>query len=177
MTNSHRVMIFIDGSNLYHRLKRDFGRANLDFERFARLLCNGRELVRVHYYNAPVPQDRDKERYQSQQQFFDKLRNLPYHRVILGRLEPRDKGAYVEKGVDVKIAVDMLTLAFRGIYDVAILVSGDGDYASVVEAVQDLGKHVENFATPSTYSKHLSQVCDKLTLLTSDYLKDCFLTR
>ena len=169
-----RVMIFIDGSNLYHGLKKDFGRTDLDYGHFAELLCDGRQLVRVHYYNAPFPQELNKQRYQSQQRFFDKLREIPYHRVILGRLEPRPGNVLVEKGVDIKIAVDMMRLAASDVYDVAILVSGDGDFASVVEAVQDMGKHVENVTAPSTKSKHLGQVCDRVTVLTFDMLRDCF---
>lgn len=169
-----RVFIFIDGSNLYHGLKQDFNRTDLNFEKFAELLCSGRQLVRVHYYNAPIPQTTDPERYKNQQRFFDNLRNTPYHRVILGRLEPRG-GTLVEKGVDINIAVDMLTLAFNNIYDVAILVTGDGDFTSVVEAVENLGKHVENATCPSTTSKALRQSCDKVITLTADFLKDCWL--
>ena len=167
-----RVMIFIDGSNLYHCLKNDFKRTDLDYGKFAQKLCAGRLLIRVHYYSAPVPQT-DMVRYQSQQRFFERLRNTPYHRVVLGRLEPRGT-TLVEKGVDIKIAVDMLRLAVQNIYDVAILVSGDGDFASVVEAVQDFGKHVENATTPSASSRHLKQTCDQMITLTSSFLQDCW---
>jgi len=47
-----------------------------------------------------------------------------------------------EKGVDVKLATDLLKLA--GIYEVAIIVSGDGDYVPAVQAAKDQGKHVVN---------------------------------
>jgi uncharacterized LabA/DUF88 family protein len=47
-----------------------------------------------------------------------------------------------EKGVDVKLATDLLTL--KNIYDVAIILSGDGDYVPAVQAVKDSGKHVIN---------------------------------
>ncbi len=173
MSDNTRVMIFIDGSNLYHGLKKDMPGKRLDYSCLAETLCDNRHLVRVHYYNAPLPQQQDKEAAKAQQSFFDKLRNLPYHRVILGRLEPRPGGRKVEKGVDIKIAVDMLSLAVRDVYDVAILVSGDGDFASVVEAVQDFGKHVENATTKSGSSNHLRQVCDKVVMLTPEFLSDC----
>lgn len=47
-----------------------------------------------------------------------------------------------EKGVDVKLATDVLKL--NDIYDVGIIVSGDGDYVPAVQAVKDWGKHMVN---------------------------------
>jgi len=47
-----------------------------------------------------------------------------------------------EKGVDVKLATDMIRL--KDIYDVAIILSGDGDYVPAVQAVKDSGKHIIN---------------------------------
>ncbi len=47
-----------------------------------------------------------------------------------------------EKGVDVKLATDVLKL--NEIYDVGIIVSGDGDYVPAVQVVKDWGKHIIN---------------------------------
>lgn len=47
-----------------------------------------------------------------------------------------------EKGVDVKLATDVLKL--KDIYEVGIIVSGDGDYVPAVQAVKDWGKHMVN---------------------------------
>lgn len=51
---------------------------------------------------------------------------------------------YIEKGIDILLATDMVSLAFRNAYDTAILVSGDSDYVPVVKEIQELGKRVEN---------------------------------
>jgi uncharacterized LabA/DUF88 family protein len=171
---NHRVIIFIDGSNLYYGLRNDFGKTHLDFEKFSYALTGERHLIRVHYYIAPMPESIDAEGYESQQRFLDRLRDTPYLRVNFGRLESRN-GTLVEKGVDIQLAVDMLTLAIRDTYDIGILVTGDGDFDSVVRAVQDLGKHVENATCQSTMSKHLRQTCDKFTLLDEELLRDCWL--
>lgn len=77
--------------------------------------------------------------------------------------------------MDIAIAVDMLRMAFRDLYDTAILVSGDGDFAYVVEAVKDLGKHVENATPKSGISYHLKSACDRFILLNREFLKDCFI--
>ena len=53
-----------------------------------------------------------------------------------------DRQFLKEKTVDVNLAVDLLKL--KGIYDIAILVSGDQDYVPVVNEIQNLGKVVVN---------------------------------
>ena len=47
-----------------------------------------------------------------------------------------------EKGVDVKLAADAITL--QGTYDIAAIVSGDQDYVPAVQVIKDSGKHVIN---------------------------------
>ena len=46
-----RVMVFIDGSNLYHVLNQHFSRNDIKFGKFAEKLAGDRELVRTYYYN------------------------------------------------------------------------------------------------------------------------------
>jgi hypothetical protein len=46
------------------------------------------------------------------------------------------------KGVDIALTKDVLSNAFLDNYDVAVLVTGDGDYLPVVEEVKRLGKIV-----------------------------------
>jgi len=65
----------------------------------------------------------------------------------------RDAGFYPEvfkrpqntresKGVDIALTIDMLRGAYMDLYDVAVLVTGDGDYIPVVREVQRVGKAV-----------------------------------
>ena len=118
-------MIFIDGNNLYHSLKHVIGRTNLDFQQFADRLVQGRQLIRVYYYNAPLNRDDDEDKYRMQQSFFDSLDTVPYFTKKFGRLEKRlvkqtlpdgtyvSVPTYVEKGVDTFIVIDMLSHAFK----------------------------------------------------------------
>ena len=171
--SEERVAIFIDGSNLYRCCKAEFGKASIDFEKFASLLAGNRKLVRAYYYNAVVRRADGEQRYKEQQRFLDRLRNVPYLTVKLGRLEKRGN-TVVEKGVDINIAVDMLRYAYNNAYDTAILVSGDGDFATAVEAVKDLGKHVEVVAVGKAF--HLRTACDKFIQLTEQLISSCWLT-
>ena len=63
--------------------------------------------------------------------------------------------------------------AARNLYDVAVLVSGDGDCKHTVQAVKDLGKHVENAYFREGHSRELMKTCDRFIELNSKYLKGC----
>ena len=78
MARDDRVAVYMDGSNLYHSLRSLANRADLDFLKFAIKLADGRRLRRVYYYNAPVDQTREPNRYQEQQRFFQALRRVDY---------------------------------------------------------------------------------------------------
>ena len=83
---SDRIMIFIDGSNLYHSLKGHFKRTDVDMGKFCKKLLDKRRLVRIYYYNAIVGRREEPERYQRQQSFFNSVRSVPYCELRLGRL-------------------------------------------------------------------------------------------
>ncbi len=181
MDNKERVCIFIDGSNFYHCLRKDFGDVNLDFQKLSQELCgNDKRLIRTYYYNAPLDMSRDKEKYRKQQRFFETLRKMPNFKVVLVRLQKRKldgKTYYVVKGDDIHIAVDMIMLAQNNSYDTAILVTGDGDFTPAVEAVQSFGKRVENAYFKTGHSWHLSQACDVSTMLDKSFIEKCIIQK
>lgn len=172
-----RVMIFIDGNNLYHELKGHFGRSDLDFSKFCKKLAGNRTLVRTYYYNAPVDEDHEPDRHARQEKFFRSLQRLPYFELRLGRLVYFDwpRQSPIEKGVDVKLATDMLVHAFRNSYDTGILVSGDTDYSAALQAVKDRGKHVEVALFGGSHtSRHLREISDRTIDIDKKYLSSCW---
>lgn len=64
------------------------------------------------------------------------------------------------KGVDIELTKDMLSHAFRGNYDVAILIAGDGDYVPLVEEVKRLGKNVFVYFPEQWTSRELMLAAD-----------------
>ena len=193
MPTSERVAIFIDGSNFYHGLRAMFQRSDVDFERLSKKLCSDRKHVRTYYYIVPLNQKENPQAYSQQQKFFSYLDRVPYLERRLGRLVRRrqelecphckqkfQRDFHLEKGVDVKIAMDMLDMAVKKIYDIAILVSGDGDFSNAIRAVKEQGLSVENAYFPrdpfgrTGHSWELMQVSDKFINLNSDFMKDCW---
>ena len=162
-----RVCVFIDGSNLFFAMINRKINADFDYGKFvAKLVGNNRKLIRTYYYDAPVKKNDDFKRYKNQQRFFSKLNRIEYLDIRYGRIE---RGR--QKGVDVKLAVDMIDYAINNCYDTAILVSGDSDLVSAVELVKSTGKHVELAFFDKCY--HLQQACDKQNVLTIDFFGDC----
>src|SRR3989344_1169250 len=80
-----RVMIFIDGSNLYYSLK-DLGVDKLNFRKFLQELSKDKLLIITYYYNAPLDISVNQKKYWEQQKFFDFLRKIPDFKVVLCRM-------------------------------------------------------------------------------------------
>ncbi len=164
----HRVAIFIDGSNLYHALRSSFGRYNLNFADFTSKLCGSRRLFRTYYYNVLQDQTQRPDVYREQQEFLDILRKTPYLEVRLGGTKMA-QGIPVEKGIDIMLATDLLYFGWNDFYDVAVLVSGDSDFAYALQAVKNMGKHVEVAYFESGISKDLLNVADNRHLLNRSF--------
>lgn len=164
---SESVMVFIDGSNLYHVLDQNCSKHNVHFDKFANKLANGRNLKRTYYYN--IRQEIDKTaQANDQKKFLDSMFDTPYLEVKLGISKQRGE-TVVEKGVDVMLATDLVVHAYKNHYDTAIVVSGDADFYPALQAVKDIGKHVEVAAFESNISGESSRVADVHIRLTKSY--------
>jgi hypothetical protein len=73
-----RVMIFIDGSNMYHSLKENFPRTDIDAHTFCDKLLEKRRLVRIYYYNCAVGRREEPESYVNQEAFCNSVKIIPY---------------------------------------------------------------------------------------------------
>ncbi len=156
---SERVAIFIDGSNLYHALEGTLRRHDLDFTQFVAKLCGDRSLFRTYYYNALQDVSQRPDAFREQQEFLDTLRKTPYLEVRLGSIRTA-QGTQMEKGVDIMLGTDLLYFAWNNFYDTAILVSGDADFAYALQAVKNMGKHVEVAYFEGATSRDLLNVAD-----------------
>ena len=78
---------------------------------------------------------------------------------------------WVEKAVDVHIAVDMIAMANRDEYDVAYLLSADGDFTPAALEVRRLGKCV--FAASASHGNELRKAVDGYLRLKPEWFDDC----
>ena len=172
-----RVAVYIDGMNLFYGLKskRHASRRSrwpcyywLDIRQMSEHLLKPRQRLEiVRYFTARVRGNRRKMKRQNT--YLEALANLRSVRIHEGYFNQKEKtcaicGAvtkgYEEKMTDVNIAVAMLGDAQDDLFDIAILVSGDGDLAGPVEAVRSRhpGKRVIVAFPPRRSSVHLQTV-------------------
>ena len=181
MTSTEKAIIFIDGSNHYNIVKnlvRNTKRMfDFNFEIFIKKITKNKELIRTYYYTAPLDWKKNKETYFKQQKFFEKLRKIPNFKLTLCRMQKvriDGKIIYQVKEDDIHLAVDMVKLAYNNVYDTAILVSSDGDFVPAIQAVQEIGKRVENIGFENKFSYYLKQECDKFIKLNRVFIESCF---
>ncbi|WP_457642172.1 LabA-like NYN domain-containing protein [Persephonella sp.] len=161
---NERVAIFIDGGNMFHTS--NYMQIKINYKKLIDILRKDRWLLRAYFYTGIPSGDLPKElreQLKKQQGFLNELQNLGI-KVKTMPLKKTPEG-YIEKGIDILLATDMVSLAFRNAYDTAILVSGDSDYVPVVEEIQELGKRVENASFKRTSSFELRKICDEFILL------------
>ncbi len=163
----NRMAVFIDGRNVHYRLVELGWPAEYDVMAFAEAISVRQhfDLVAVYYYNAtPLSKITPEPEYG---------RQLRYYAHIEGQLGDRFRkgflidagGRTIEKQVDVKLALDLALGALRDEYDVAGLVSADGDFGAAVEEVKAVHKRVINYVFRMKRSFNLAQVCDEVRFL------------
>jgi uncharacterized LabA/DUF88 family protein len=79
---------------------------------------------------------------------------------------------FVEKAVDVFLAVDVVSLAITDLYDAAYLLTADGDYTPAVDAVRRLGKKV--YAACPLPGAQLGRSVNAFIRLAPDWFSDCY---
>jgi len=170
-----RASIFIDGSNFYFKLKELTHRGGgayrlLDFQfgKFTQWLAVPHQSIKVYYYLGAVKQIRGNEKsetlYADQQKL---IRRLQAQRIVvtLGHIIRHPDGSFHEKGVDVRIAVEMIRYARLNAYDIAYLLSSDTDLVPAVEEVRSLNKKVQYVGIPKGQSFGLTVAADDVRLL------------
>jgi len=176
-------MIFIDGGYLREEVKNIFGHDNIDFASLSQylrsLILEGHihpELIRVYYYDAIV--DHKDPKYDEQDRYFENIRKNNNYEVKLGRLIRTKDDRYRQKGVDILLAVDMITKAFLNHYEIAILLGGDDDYVDLVKSIKDLtGKRIYRAYFQNSVSERLAESFDRRLILSEANLKSHIISK
>ncbi len=136
-----RVGVYVDASNIYRN-----GGSRMRYDVLREFACrDGSELVRL---NAYVSYDTERARLDPTyatgvSKFFAVIRDLGYKVIIKEVKWYQDESGdrYGKANADLDLAVEMLLQSEK--LDRIVLVSGDGDFARVVRAVQNRGCRVE----------------------------------
>lgn len=172
-----RAIIFIDGNNFYYKMKEmTSGMPEilklLDFQYslFSKNLVKENELIEIRYYIGAVrrqpngDKNRSEKLYSDQQKLIGKLQQQNIS-VVLGNLIQHPDKTFHEKGVDVRIAVEMIRFARENKYDIAYLLSSDTDLVPAVEEVRSFNKEVTYTGIAKGQSFGLTKVSNNTILL------------
>src|SRR5580693_1347151 len=132
----NKIALFIDGLNLY-TTARSVG-FEIDFKRLLREFQSRGYLLRAFYYTAII----EDQEYSSIRPLIDWLDYNGYTVVTKATKEFVDASGRrkVKGNMDIELAVDAMEIAEH--VDQIVLFSGDGDFRSLVEAVQRRGVRV-----------------------------------
>jgi uncharacterized LabA/DUF88 family protein len=144
MIGQQRIALFIDGANLYATTK-TLG-FDIDYKRLLKEFQSRGFLMRAFYYTALV----EDQEYSSIRPLIDWLDYNGYCVVTKPTKEFVDSAGRrkVKGNMDIELAIDALELSPH--IDCMVLFSGDGDFRSLVEAMQRRGVRVSVVSTIST---------------------------
>jgi hypothetical protein len=141
-----KVIVYIDGFNLYYRALRKPEHKWLNVQALAEALLRDDDVIAVKYFTAEIKPSRiDPRKHVRQQVYFRALKTLPKVRLVYGnyitsaaRMPLYDEwkigvkklvrvAKQEEKGTDVNLATHLLRDAFRGSCEVAAVATSDSD--------------------------------------------------
>lgn len=159
-----KAMIFIDARNIIKGEKthnqENAGHSKFGYKELMNFFNNRFNVIRGYYYDgAPHKSQRSSAR--------ESLYNFMRRCGITLRLKEInfDKPNPSQKGVDIYLTSDMISLAYENAYDTAIICSGDGDYCSLVELVKSKGKKVWILCFECSLAHGLRECADKVLFI------------
>ncbi len=155
-----RAVVFVDGQNLFHAVRESFGYTfpNYDVLALATELCAAQRwtLAAVRFYTG-IPDTTDNEFWHHF--WVHKLAVMGRQGVVVFSRPLRYRNRTLtlpdgaqhtfltgeEKGIDVRIALDVIALAHRREYDVALVLSQDQDLSEVAQEVRTISREQDRW--------------------------------
>ena len=148
------VAVFVDVANIFYAAKA--AGVDIDYVTLLRSASAGRDLVRAYAYTGLDPDN------ENQRNFHSFLARNGY-KVVSKDIRKYGDGK-VKANLDIELVVDMMKTARN--LDIAIVVSGDGDFAPAIRAVQEMGVRCEVISFRGNTSSDLIEVADLFTDIT-----------
>jgi len=174
------AIVFVDGNNWYHNVKKVIAKPRgLDFFKVGRVVCErfGLDLVEVRYYNSVPDIDLGEENYYKHMVYLAglKKKGVKVNTRKLKVVRSGGKKLRIEKGVDVKVAADMIDFCLvDDLCDVCILLSGDADFLPAMDVIKKQGKEVITASVSKGYSRDLRGGDFRYVVLKREDLDGCF---
>jgi len=146
---SKNVAMFVDVANMYYAARGQD--VDVDYVALLKHATKGRDLIRAYAYTGLDPEN------ENQRKFIDFLAKNGYKPVVKDIRKFGD--GRMKANLDIELVVDLFRLADR--MDIAVIVSGDGDFAPAIRALQDKGVRAEVISFKPNTSSDLVAVADE----------------
>ena len=176
-----RAIVFIDGNNWYHNLKSIIGKPRIiELKKLSQMIGEHFDLdiVGIKYYNSVPDIGLGDIVYYKHMVFLDRLKKqgIKVQTRKLKKIKENGKIIRVEKGVDVMIAVDIVSSALvEDRCDSCILISGDSDFVPVMQLVKKAGKEVISVSVMKGYAREMLQGDFRFWMLKKSDLEKCMI--
>jgi uncharacterized LabA/DUF88 family protein len=153
-----RVGVFVDVQNMFYAAKKQF-EARLNYVKLLHHVVRKRRLITAIAYVIENPEIDQSGFFSLLSHHSFKIRRKP----LIQRANGSQKGDW-----DMEIALDIISLVDK--LDVVALVSGDGDFVSLVERVKIYGPRVEVHGFPENTALDLKEAADEFFPIKRDLL-------
>jgi uncharacterized LabA/DUF88 family protein len=145
-----KIALFIDGANLY-ATSRALG-FDIDYRRLLQNFQKRGQFIRAYYYTALI----EDQEYSSIRPLIDWLDYNGYKVVTKPAKEFTDASGRrkIKGNMDIELTIDALELAH--VVEHYVIFSGDGDFRTLVEALQRRGRRVSIVSTMSSQPPMIS---------------------
>lgn len=166
------MMVFVDAQNLINSANEHGIRVDA-IKLKKKELSSGYDLIRAYWFDS-FPTEEQIERSEENEEmsdlssktgFFYKL-DMSGYRVDANPLRWRDD-RLAEKGADINLATEMIAQGFNDSYEVATVVTGDGDFSRSIRYVQNQGKIVRIASFEHSISRDFKKLADEYIELDS----------
>ncbi|OGK68446.1 hypothetical protein A2313_03800 [Candidatus Roizmanbacteria bacterium RIFOXYB2_FULL_41_10] len=191
-----KTILFIDGENLRHYiedvLEKTYDREkalilNVNLKQLFKTTLSKIKIDKIIYYSAKLKEHketlkRSKDLIQKQRALKAKLQNQEFTFVMSGYVRPqkvvidkKEKIIFKEKGVDVKMAVDLVSMACDKIIDTAIICSSDSDLQPAIKEIKHRGVKVIYLGFEFKPNKGLIYTASRAILIRNSEVIDCYI--
>lgn len=102
--------------------------------------------------------------------YYEAIKKLDCMEVKYGELKGT-KDNMNEKNLDTQMTADIISMAFENSYDVAIIITNDGDFQSALQTLKRIKKGVEVVYFKGNVSMSLKQYADVMRRMRQSYIE------
>lgn len=191
-----KTILYIDGENLRHYINevlRENGISeknatllNVDLSKLLDKILKGIKVSKKIYYSARLRQhketlEKSKKLIQKQRTLKAILEKQGFDFIMSGNVRPqkvmvdrKSKIIFKEKGVDVRIAVDLVVAACDKKIKTAIICSSDSDLQPAIKEIRDCGVKVLYLGFEIKPNKGLMYTTNRAILIRNSEVLECF---